>query len=143
MGSEIDRLAAALVTRDAELARLERADLELRNTELQIDVMTQNLKAMQGRYEQARSDEQTDIARQVSVVQVAGAIASEKPVAPKKLLFGVAGLLGGVLLAGIVTLLAILTSKTAVTGDAAERRVGLPVLAVVPLRDHAPEFDRA
>ena len=134
MGSAIDRLAAAIATRDAELTRLERADLELRNTELQIDVVTQNLKAMQGRYEQARADEQTEIARQVSVVQVAGAIASEKPVGPRKLLFGLAGTLGGVLLAGIVALVAILTSKTALTEDAAERRVGLPVLAVVPLR---------
>ena len=142
MGSEIDRLAAAIAARDGELARLERADLELRNTELQIDVMTQSLKAMQGRYEQARAEEQTEIARQVSVVQVAGAISSDKPVSPKKLLFGVTGGLGGVLLAGIVALLAILTSKTAVTEDAAERRVGLPVLAVVPLRhDQGPAFE--
>lgn len=140
MGTEIDRLTAVVATRDAELARMERADLELRDIGLQTDMMTQNLRAMQGRYEQARADEQTDIARQVSVVQVAGALGSEKPVSPRKLIFGTAGLLGGVLLAGIVALLAILTSKTALTGEAAERRIGLPVLAVVPFRgdaDHA------
>ena len=130
-GTEIERLAAFVAARGAELARMERADIELRDIVLQIDMMTQNLRAMQGRYEQARADEQTDIARQVSVVQVAGAMASGKPVSPKKLIFGAAGLLLGVLLAGVVALLTILTSKTAATGEAAERRVGLPVLATV------------
>lgn len=130
--SEIGRLAAFVAARDAELARMERADVELRDLGLQIDIVTQNLKAMQGRYEQARADEQTDIARQVSVVQIAAASGSQKPVSPKKLIFAAAGLMLGVLLAGVVALLAILTSKTAVTGEAAERRVGLPVLAVVP-----------
>ncbi len=132
VGTEIERLSAFVAACGTELARLERADVELRDTVLQIDMMTQNLRAMQGRYEQARADEQTDIARQVSVVQVAGAIGSEKPVSPKKPIFAAAGLLLGVLLAGIVALLAILTTKTASTGEAAERRVGLPVLAEVP-----------
>ena len=136
-GGEIDRLGSFVAARGAELARMEGADTELRDTVLQIDMMTQNLRAMQGRYEQARADEQTDIARQVSVVQVAGAIGSEKPVSPKKLILGAAGLLAGVLLAGVVALLGIMTSKTAVTGEAAERRVGLPVLAEVPFNTAA------
>ena len=131
-GAEIDRLAAFVAARDAELARLERADLELRGFGLQIDAMTQNLRAMQGRFEQARADEQTDLARQVSVVQVAAATGSQRPVGPRKLVFGAVGLLGGVLLAGSVALLAIGTNTTVITGDAAERRLGLPVLAVVP-----------
>ena len=137
---EIERLVAFVAARGTELARMEHADTELRDIVLQIDMMTQNLKAMQGRYEQARADEQTDIARQVSVVQVAGAIGSGKPVSPKKPIFAAAGLLAGVLLAGAVAFLAILTSKTAATGEAAERRVGLPVLAVVPLSADAHEW---
>lgn len=131
--SEIDRLAGFVAARDAELARMERADVDLRDLGLQIDMVTQNLKSMQGRYEQARADEQTDIARQVSVVQIAAASGSQRPVAPRKLIFAAAGLMLGVLLASVVALLAILTSKTALTGEAAERRVGLPVLAEVPV----------
>ncbi len=131
--SDIERLNAFVADRGAELDRMERADTELRDLVLQIEMITQNLKAMQGRYEQARADEQTDIARQVSVVQVAAAIGSEKPISPKKAILAAAGLLAGVLLAGIVAFVAILTSKTAATGEAAERRVGLPVLATLPL----------
>lgn len=132
-GAEIDGLTGFVAARDAELARMERADVELRDIGLQIDIVTQNLKSMQGRYEQARADEQTDLARQVSVVQVAVASGSQRPVSPKKLIFAAAGMLAGVLLAGIVALLAILTNKTALTAEAAERRIGLPVLAAVPV----------
>ncbi|MDT7950098.1 MAG: hypothetical protein RQ966_01195 [Acetobacteraceae bacterium] len=138
-GSEIQRLGTFVASCSAELARLERVDLELRDIVLQIDTMTQSLRSMQARYEQARADEQTDIARQASVVQIAGASGSERPVSPKKLLVGAAGVLGGLLLSGIVGFLAVLTSKTAVTGEAAERRVGLPVLAVVPFRKMVDE----
>jgi succinoglycan biosynthesis transport protein ExoP len=132
--AEIDRLRATITARNGELERLERADLDLRNTNLQIDVLTDNLKSMQGRYEQARADEETEIARQVSVVQVAPAIASEKPVRPKPLLMGVGGVFGGFLLAGLVALMSALLSRTVVTTEAAERRLGLPVLAAIPLR---------
>ncbi|RZM08415.1 MAG: hypothetical protein EOP68_11700 [Sphingomonas sp.] len=132
-GAEIDRLTGFVAARDAELARMERADVDLRDIGLQIDIVTQNLKSMQGRYEQARADEQTDLARQVSVVQVAAASGSQRPVSPKRLIFAAAGILAGILLAGIVALLAILTNKTALTAEAAERRIGLPVLAAVPV----------
>lgn len=136
-GPEAERLAAFVAACDAELARMERADVVLRDLGLQIDMVTQNLKAMQGRYEQARADEQTDIARQVSVIQIAAASGSQQPVAPRKLVFAAAGLMLGVLLAGIVTLVAIITSKSALTAAAAERRVGLPVLAEVPVYGEA------
>ena len=131
-GGEIERLRAFVTARGTELARMERTDLELREIGLRIDVGTQNLRAMQGRFEQARANEQTDLANQVSVVQVAPAGGSERPVGPKALVLGAAGLFGGVLLAGMVGLLALLSTKTAVTDEVAERRVGLPVLAVVP-----------
>ena len=139
-GAEIDRLTAFVAARDAELARMERADVELRDIGLQIDIVTQNLKSMQGRYEQARADEQTDIARQVSVVQIAAANGSQRPVAPKKLIFAAAEVLAGVLLAGIVVLLAILTNRTALTAQAAERRIGLPVLAEMPVYGEEAEL---
>ncbi len=135
LGPEVERDRTLVAHLDGELTRLERADLELRNTVLRIDVLTDNLRSIQGRYEQARTQEQTELARQVSVVQVAPAIAAEKPVKPRKLIFAAAGLLGGVLLAGAVAVAAVLLNKTVLTEDAAERLLGLPVLAVVPVRD--------
>jgi capsular polysaccharide biosynthesis protein len=70
----------------------------------------------------------------VSVVQVARAIAPEKPVKPKRLIFVLGGVLAGILLAGATAVISILMNKTAVTEDAAERVLGLPVLAVVSAR---------
>ena len=132
--AEIDRLIEVVDERDAELQRLERADLDLRTTVLRVDVLTDNLRAMQGRFERARAQEQTELAHQVSVVQVAQALASEKPIKPKRLILGLAGALGAVLVAGGVAVLCILTNKTAVTEEAAERLLGVPVLAVLPVR---------
>ncbi len=134
MRAEVERHRAVGEERTGELRRLERAELDLRSTVLRIDVLTDNLKGMQARYEQARTQEQTELARQVSVVQVAKAIAPEKAVKPKKLIFALAGVLGGILLAGAVAVISILMNKTAITEDAAERVLGLPVLAVLPVR---------
>lgn len=133
LAGEIERLRQVVEERDGELQRLERADLDLRSTVLRIDVLTDNLRAMQGRYEQARAQEQTELAHQVSVVQVAAALASEKPVKPKKLIFGLVGGLGALLTAGGIALFGILVNKTAVTEDAAERLLGMKVLAVLPM----------
>lgn len=135
--AEINRLKQVVDERDGELQRLERADLDLRTTVLRIDVLTDNLRAMQGRYERARAQEQTELAHQVSVVQVAGALASEKPVKPRKLIFGLVGALGALLVAGGIGVVCILVNKTAITEEAAERLLGLPVLAVLPVR-HRP-----
>jgi len=134
MQAEVDRYRKLAGSLTAELERLERADLELRTTVLRIDVLTQNLKSLQERYQQARTQEQTDLARQASVVQIAPAIASEKAVKPKKLIFGGAGIVAGLLLAGSVALAAVVLNKTVVSEEAAERLLGLPVLAVVPVR---------
>ncbi len=111
LAGEIERLRQVAEERDGELQRLERADLDLRSTVLRIDVLTDNLRAMQGRYEQARAQEQTELAHQVSVVQVAAALASEKPVKPKKLIFGLVGGLGALLAAGGIALFGILVEQ--------------------------------
>ena len=140
---EIDRLKQVVIEREAELQRIERADLDLRSTVLRIDVLTDNLRAMQGRYERARAQEQTELAHQVSVVQVAPALASEKAVKPRKLLFGLVGALGAILAGGAIAVLCIIGTKTAVTEDAAERLLGLPVLAVLPLQKRRRNYPTA
>ena len=122
-------------TQGAELQRLESADLDLRTTTSRIDALTDDLKSLQARYQQARTQEQTDLAKQVSVVQIANAIAPEKPAKPKKVIFLGAGVLVGLLFAGGIGLAAVLTNRTVMTEDAAERLLGLPVLVSMPLRD--------
>ena len=117
----------------AELHRLEEADLELRTTTSRIDALNDNLKLVQARFDQARTQETMDLARQVSVVQVAPAIAAGRPAKPKTLLFIAGGVLLGLLGAGGIAVAAVLTGNTVVTEDGLERLLGLPVLLALPV----------
>ena len=119
--------------RTAELRRFEAADEALRTTAALIGALTDSYAAAQARFEQARTAEQTELARQVSVVPIAPAVASERPVKPRRLLYAAGGMLTGMLLAGAVAVFSVLTDRTLATEDAAERLVGLPVLANLPM----------
>jgi uncharacterized protein involved in exopolysaccharide biosynthesis len=134
LDAERIRYQALLTTLSNELQRLETADLALRTTTSRLDALTDNLKAMQARFQQARTQEQTELAKQVSVVQVSPAIAPSKPVKPKKVIYLGASLLLGLLSAGGVVVISVLLNKTVVTEDAAERLLGMPVLVSMPLR---------
>lgn len=133
LATEQVRTAALVASLGAELHRLEQADLDLRLTTSRIDSLNDNLKLEQARFEQARTQEQMDLARQVSVVQVAPAIAPDRPAGPKKPLFLAAGVLLGLLAAGGVVVIAVLTGNTTVTEDGLERLLGLPVLLALPV----------
>ncbi len=132
LAAERARYAELVASLDGELHRLEQADLELRTTEARIEALNDNLKLVQARYDQARTQEQMDQARQVSVVQVAPAIVPDRADKPKKPLFLAAGLLLGLLGAGGAAVLAVFAGNVVVTADGAERLLGLPVLAILP-----------
>ena len=134
LDAEHARYNTLLTTIGDELARLETADLSLRTTTSRIDALTDNFKALQARYQQARTEEQTDLAKQVSVVQVNPAISPDKPAKPKKLIYGGAGLLAGILSAAAVAIAFVLTNGTVVSEESIERLVGLPVLTSVQIR---------
>ena len=132
------RYEALLAQMGTELPRLEAADGELRITTARIEAQNDNLKLVQARLDNARTQEMMDLARQVSVVQVAPAIAAERVAKPKKLLFVAGGILLGLLAAGGVVLVAVLTGNTVVTEDGLERLLGLPVLLALPQAGKRP-----
>ena len=133
LAAEQARYEALVTSLGAELHRLEAADLDLRTTTARIEALNDNLKLVQSRFDQARTQEMMDLARQVSVVQVAPAIAADRPAKPKKLLFIAGGILLGLLGAGGIVVLAVLTGNTVVTEDGLERLLGLPVLLALPV----------
>jgi len=67
------------------------------------------------------------------VVQVSPALTPDKPASPKPLTFMAAGMACGLLAAGGVIGLAIVTRGTVYTEIGLERQFGLPVLASVDL----------
>ncbi len=131
--AEQARYQALVASIDAELQRLEAADLQLRTLATRIDAVNDTLRMTQTRLGEARLQEEMDLARQVSVVQVAPAEAPDAPAKPNKLLFVAAGMLLGVLAGGGVLVLAIVTSNTVVTEEGAERLLGMPVLLALPM----------
>ncbi len=133
LANEQARYETLVASFGSELHRLEFADLNLRTTTAQLDSLNDNLKLVQARFDQARTQEVMDLARQVSVVQVAPAIAADSPAKPKKLLFIAGGILAGLLGAGGIVVVAVLTGNTVVTEDGLERLLGLPVLLALPI----------
>ena len=133
LAAEQKRYEALVAALGDELHRLEQADLDLRTTGSRIDALNDNLKLVQSRFDQARTQEIMEMARQVSVVQVAPAIAADRPAKPKKLLFIAGGILLGLLGGGGIVVIAVLTGNTVVTEDGLERLLGLPVLLALPV----------
>ena len=131
---ERTRYEALVASLGTELSRLEEADLALRTTTTRLDALNDNLKSLQARFQQARTQEQTELAKQVSVVQVAPALAPDKAVKPKKIIFLGAALVAGMIIAGGIVVGSILTNTTIASEDAAERLIGLPVLVSMPMR---------
>ena len=133
LAAEQTRYELLVTSYGDELHRLELADLALRTTSSRIDALNDNLKLVQARFDQARTQEQMDLARQVSVVQVAPAIAAEHAAKPKKLMFVAGGLLLGLLFSGGIVVVAVLMGKTVVTEEGLEQLLGLPVLLALPM----------
>ena len=91
-------------------------------------------------YDQARAEDEMELAKVTSVVQTSKAITLDKPVSPNKLLSIVGGALAGLIAAAGVLIFAVLTNRTFLSEGSAERFLGLPVLGSVPLRQ--PDYQR-
>ncbi len=133
LAAEQLRYEALVVSIDDEMQRLEQADLDLRTLGARIDALYGDLRIAQARYDQARTQEQMDLSRQVSVVQVAPSIAPNRAAKPNRLLLLAGGVLLGLLGAGATVVFSIVTANTLVTEDGVERLLGLPVLLSLPV----------
>ena len=132
LADEIASYSKLIDSIKAELSGLESADTQLRAVHTRIDSLNDNLKTMRAHYEQARALDDMDRAKMVSVSQVEPAIASDKPVMPKKSIFLAGGLLMGLLAAAGVVVFAVISNNVFVTEAGAERVLNLPVLMTIP-----------
>lgn len=133
LAGEIQRSSELLASIGKDLQRMEAADTDLRTTETRLEELKNTLKVVRDRYNQARTEELMDDAKLVSVVQIAPAMTSLKPIFPKLTKFVAFGMLAGVFSAGFVLVIAFLFNGTLVTEENVERVLGLPVLVSVPL----------
>jgi uncharacterized protein involved in exopolysaccharide biosynthesis len=140
LDDELKRELALRDSLDAELSRVEKADLELRTIGTQIDSLNDNLKALQARYDQSRTEDDMDRSKVVSVVQVEKANAPDKPAQPKPLLYIAGGLVVGLLISGGMVVFSAVTNNRIYVAHSVERLVGLPVLASIPILPTAPKL---
>jgi uncharacterized protein involved in exopolysaccharide biosynthesis len=130
--AEIDQYTAQVAKIGVELERIEKVDTDLRVLTERIDAVNSDLKMARESYEQARTLDDMDRAKIVSVSQIQPVITPEKPAKPVKLLYLGAGLLLGLLAAGSVVVISVAANNTFMTAEGVERLLRLPVLVTVP-----------
>jgi uncharacterized protein involved in exopolysaccharide biosynthesis len=130
--AEITQYTAQIAKISEELERIEKVDTDLRVLTERIDAINGDLKMARESYEQARTLDDMDRAKIVSVSQIQPVITPEKPAKPQKLLYIGAGLLLGLLAAGSVIVISVAANNTFMTAESVERLLRLPVLVTVP-----------
>ncbi len=132
LNAEIERGRQLIATITAELQRLEAADLKLREVDTQIDALNDSLKTLNANLQQALTRDELDRTRLTSVVQVAPALAPDKPAWPKKGLLIGGGVLLGIIAAAGVAVVSIVTTTIVLTEQGLQHVLGLPVLGALP-----------
>jgi uncharacterized protein involved in exopolysaccharide biosynthesis len=130
--AEIDQYVGLVAKISNELERIEKVDTDLRVLSERIEAVNSDLKMARESYEQARTLDDMDRAKIVSVSQIQPVITPEKPAKPVKLLYLGAGLLLGLLAAGSVVVVSVAANNTFMTAESVERLLRLPVLVTVP-----------
>jgi uncharacterized protein involved in exopolysaccharide biosynthesis len=130
--AEIDEYEAQVAKVGEELERIEKVDTDLRVLTERIDAVNSDLKVTRESYEQARTLDEMDRAKMVSVSQIQPVITSGKPAKPNKLLYITGGLLLGLMAAAGVVVMAVATNNSFMAAESVERQLRLPVLVTVP-----------
>lgn len=128
------RYEALIATIGNQLREIESGDVQLRILDAHIAAQNDNLREMRRLYDQARAEDEMELAKVTSVVQTSPSITPDKPIAPNKLFYIVGGTLLGLFSAAGVLVIGVVTNRTFISEESLERRLGLPVLGSVPLR---------
>jgi uncharacterized protein involved in exopolysaccharide biosynthesis len=96
------------------------------------DTLRELVHNYRDRYEEARSSGDLDKQNVISVSMIHAPAADLKPDKPKRLLWGVAGFVAGLMWAGAAILYLLVYRDSIITTESLERTLGLPVLGAVP-----------
>lgn len=131
LNTKIATLKQAIAEKDSHLSDLSEAELRLLDLDRQIQQINLATNTLRQRLVDARFVDDLDRADIASIHVIQRPTASIYPVFPKKRLLAAGGVAAGVLLSGLVLLLLLTFRKTFITPSAAERMLGLPILAIV------------
>ncbi|HVO02088.1 MAG TPA: Wzz/FepE/Etk N-terminal domain-containing protein [Candidatus Cybelea sp.] len=130
--SQIAGYKGQLASIDDQLKKLQESELQVDDLQRQIESLTADLQTLRTDLEQSRLAQNMDQAKVSSVTVIDAPRVDTKPVFPKKLYFGLGGLVLGIALAGMIVLLSLTLSNTIITVEGAERIFGKPVVAALP-----------
>ena len=117
---------------DEQLRTLQDSELQVNTLQRQIDSLTLDIQTLRTNLEQARFSENMDLAKVSSISIIDAPRLEPKPIFPKKILFGLAGVAVGLTFASLVVLSSLAFGNTIITVEAAERILGTPVVAALP-----------
>ncbi len=126
-------LNSAITKFDERLQGLSVKELQLLNLDRRIGQLDLATNTLRQRLEDARFLDELDHEHLTSVNVIERAAAPEKPVSPRKLLYGLVGLVCGFMAAACAFLLALTFGNRFLSVDMVERVLGVPVVAVLPL----------
>jgi uncharacterized protein involved in exopolysaccharide biosynthesis len=126
---------------NASLRQLEDSDVQLHELDLRIANIEQDNTVLRDSMGQARLTESLDQGRIANISIIEEPHAQPKPVAPRKRLFALGGLVIGIFIAGFTILLSITWHNTFVTVEELQRTLNLPVLASLSLSAPPPMSD--
>ena len=126
-------LAAAVARIDEQLQTVSMKELPLLDLDRKISQLDLATNALRQRLEDSRFLDELDHEHLTSVTVIENSTVPEKPVAPRKILYGAAGLVCGFITAACVFLIGLTFCNRFLSVDMVERVLGVPVVAVLPL----------
>jgi len=132
INTQIDGYKSQIGNFDDQLKQLQESELEINNLTRQIESLTADLNNLRTNLDQARLAENMDQAKVSSVSIIDAPRLEPRPVFPKKTIFGLAGIVIGALIAGLIALLSLSFGNSVITVEGAERIFNVPVVAALP-----------
>jgi polysaccharide biosynthesis protein PslE len=133
LGDKGTDLAAAVARIDEQLQTVSMKELPLLDLDRKISQLDLATNALRQRLEDSRFLDELDHEHLTSVTVIENSTVPEKPVAPRKILYGAAGLVCGFITAACVFLIGLTFCNRFLSVDMVERVLGVPVVAVLPL----------
>jgi uncharacterized protein involved in exopolysaccharide biosynthesis len=126
-------LAAAVAKIDEQLQAVSVKELPLLDLDRKIGQLDLATNALRQRLEDSRFLDELDHEHLTSVTVIENSTVPEKPVAPRKILYALAGVVCGFVVAACAFLIGLTFGNRFLSVDMLERMLGVPVVAVLPL----------
>jgi len=128
-------LQAQIVQLDGEIKTLDLQEKDLQGLKREVTTNDKNFRTYQDKMEEARISGEMNRQKLANISVIQTAVVPSKPIKPKKALNILLGIILGAVSGLGFAFLSEYTSQRFTSPDSVEQRLGLPVLATVPLKE--------